>query len=305
MPLLAAIKGRRGPSGFGFATTAEEVTEGLDLSGKAILITGVNSGLGLESARVLAARGATIVGLARTVDKAEAALGALPGEHVPVACELSDPASVRAAVKTLVDRGEPLDVIMANAGIMALPKLNQAHGYELQFFTNHIGHFILVTGLLDLLAEDGRVVVLSSYGHTMAPKGGIAFDNLSGEEGYRDWKAYGQSKLANVLFARELARRFEGTARAAIAVHPGVIQTNLGRNMNAFLRVMQPVIRPFSKNVAQGAATQVYAAVHPDAAQHSGAYLADCNLKKTSAYGRDDELAAKLWATSEEIVAAL
>ena len=126
----------------------------------------------------------------------------------PVACELAEPASVRAAVAKIKSLKVPIDGIICNAGIMALPTLNQAYGYELQFFTNHIGHFILVTGLIDSLAASGRVTMLSSRAHEAAPKGGIEFDNLSGEKGYSAWRAYGQSKLANLLFAKELARRF-------------------------------------------------------------------------------------------------
>jgi WW domain-containing oxidoreductase len=137
----------------------------------------------------------------------------------------------------------------------------------------------------------------------MAPKEGIQFDNLSGEHGYSGIRAYGQSKLANLLVAKELARRFEGTSKVAIAVHPGVINTNLGRHLNMMVRALTPIVRLFSKSVPQGAATQSYAAVHPDAAQHNGAYFADCNVAKTSAHGRDAELAAKLWSVSEELAA--
>jgi WW domain-containing oxidoreductase len=305
MPLLALIKGRRGESGFGFASTAEEVTKGLDLTGKTILITGINSGLGFESGRVLASHGALVIGAARTLEKAKAACETLPGETLPIECELSEPASVRACVQTLVERGEPIDVLLCNAGIMALPKLEQSQGIELQLFTNHFGHFMLVTGLLDLLAEDGRVVMVSSAGHQRAPEGGIEFDNLSGEEGYNGFTAYGQSKLANVLMAKELARRFAGTGRTAFSLHPGGIYTNLGRHLNPLIYLAMPVVRLFMKSVPQGAATQCYVAVHPDAVQHNGAYFADCNVAPTSAYGTDPELARKLWDVSEELVAQL
>src|SRR5579859_5755830 len=220
-----------GPSGFGYGTTAERVTQGMSLAGKTILVTGCNSGLGLETMRVLAARGAHVIGAARTEAKASEAAATVTGKATGVACELSDPGSVRACVETVRNMGVPLDAMVANAGIMALPKLNQSHGYELQFFTNHISHFILVTGLLDRLADDGRVVILSSAAHQMAPVGGIQFDNLSGERGYKGWVAYGQSKIANLLFAKELARRFAGTKKTANAIHPGVIGTNLGRHL--------------------------------------------------------------------------
>jgi NAD(P)-dependent dehydrogenase (short-subunit alcohol dehydrogenase family) len=173
MPLIALFK-PKGPTGFGYGSSASEATEGVSLAGKTILVTGCNSGLGLESMRVLAGRGAHVIGAARTEAKANEAAATVTGKTTGVACELSDPASVRACVETVKTMGAPLDAIVANAGIMALPKLNQSHGYELQFFTNHVGHFILVTGLLDRLADDGRVVMLSSAAHQMAPVGGIS-----------------------------------------------------------------------------------------------------------------------------------
>lgn len=297
---------RNGPSGFGYGSTAEDVTAGLDLTGKTILVTGCNSGLGQEALRVLAMRGARVIGSARTVEKAKAACDAVGGTTIPLACELSEPASVHAAVATVKAAGLRLDAILCNAGIMALPKPERAYGYELQFFTNHIGHFILVTGLLDQLTDDGRVVMLSSMGHTMAPKGGIQFDNLDATKGYSDWANYGQSKLANLLFAKELARRFQGTRKTANAVHPGVIATNLGRHMNP---IMNTVFGFFGglvlKSIPQGAATEVYVATHPSLAGVSGEYFADCNVAKSSATSRDAELAKRLWAVSEEIVAKL
>lgn len=306
MSLLSLIKGRRGESGHGFASTAEEVTEGVDLSGKTILITGVNSGLGQESARVLAARGAHIVGAARTSEKATTGCGAIDGESTPVECELSEPASVRACVETLKQSGRQIDVLLCNAGIMALPELERKQGFELQFFTNHVGHFILVTGLLDSLTDDGRVVMLSSGAHTMPYKEGIQFDNLSGEAGYSGWRAYGQSKLANLLFARELARRFEGSNKTANALHPGVIATNLSRHMNkAFQILFAPVGLLGQKSLGQGAATQCYVAAHPDAGRISGEYFADCNVAASSEHGKDMGMAKRLWDVSEEIVAGL
>ncbi len=305
MSLYALLAGK-GPSGFGYGSTAEQVTEGLDLDGKRILITGCNSGLGREAARVLAARGATILGAARTLQKAKDACTTFDGAAVPLACELSDPASVRGCVEAVKSLGEPIHAIIANAGIMALPKAEQRYGWERQLFTNHVGHFILITELLDTLAEDGRVVMLSSAAHTQAPKVGIELDNLGGTQGYSPWKAYGQSKLANLLFARELATRFEGTGRVANAVHPGVIATNLGRHMNPALVIAMSIANPlFMKNVGQGAATEVWAAVHPDAGKINGEYLADCNVKRSSRQGQDAELAARLWEVTERKVADL
>jgi len=296
----------RGSSGFGYGSTAEEVSDGLSLRGKTILITGCNSGLGLESMRVLVLHGAKVLGTARTLEKARAACAAVGGGAVPLACELSDPGSVRACVEAVRRGGDRLDALVCNAGIMALPKLEQAHGIELQFFTNHVGHFILVTGLLDRLAEDGRVVMLSSSAHTRAPREGIRFDDLAGAKGYTPWGHYGQSKLANLLFAKELARRFAGTRQTSNAVHPGVIRTNLGRHMPSLANLVFSLVGPLVlKTVAQGAATQVHAAVHPAMATTSGAYLADCNVAVPRADADDPALARKLWEVSESIVAGL
>jgi len=308
MSLYSMLKSY-GPSGFGYGSTAEDVTAGLDLSGKTILVTGVSSGIGQETARVLAMRGARIVGLARTTAKSREALRAMPNGPVSVACDLSDIASVRAAVAAVRALDTKLDAVICNAGIMALPKLEQSEGYELQFFTNHVGHFVLVTGLIDVCADDGRVVMLTSDAHAMVPPSGIDLDDLSGERHY-DAKRYGQSKLANLLFAKELARRLDGTGRTSNAVHPGLVSTNLSRHMTrwtrALLSVAFLVLGPlFVKTVRQGAATQCYVAVHPDAARTSGAYFADCNVAVPSAHALDAELAARLWQETERIVASL
>jgi WW domain-containing oxidoreductase len=305
MSLLAFLKGN-GPSGFGYGSTAEQVTEGLDLSGRNILVTGANSGLGLETVRVLAKRGARVLGTGRSAEKVRAACTGLSGDIVPLTCDLADPASVRGCVEAVGKDGARLDAIVCNAGIMALPKLEQAFGHELQFFTNHIGHFILVTGLMERLAEGGRLVIVSSDAHRRAPKEGIQFGNLSGEKGYGPWSAYGQSKLANILFAKELARRLEGTGKTANSLHPGVIATNLGRHMPAIGRIALDLLSPLAlKSHAQGAATQCYVAVHPAAASARGEYFADCNVARPTRNARDAAMAARLWQESERIAASL
>lgn len=305
MSLLALIKGRRGKSGFGFASTAEEVTEGLDLTGKRVLITGINSGLGYASGCVLARRGAHVIGAARTVEKAKAACSDFGNDTTAIACELSEPESVRACVAELAS-GPPLDVLLCNAGIMALPELTLKHDLELQFLTNHIGHFILVTGLLDTLADDGRVVMLSSSAHRFTYKEGVQLDNLSGQDGYSGFRAYGQSKLANILFTKELARRLASSDRTVNAVHPGGINTNLGRHMNkAWMLLAGPLGLIWNKNIPQGAATECYVAAHPALAATTGEYFEDCNSARPSDHALDPELATRLWAVSEEIVAGL
>ena len=305
MSLAAVLKGK-GSNGFGYATTAEEATAGCDLRGKTMLVTGCNSGLGRETARVLALRGARVVATARTVEKAREACSGLAGDFLPVACELAEPASVRACVAAVKAGAAPLDAILCNAGVMAIPTPQQKFGWELHLFTNHIGHFMLVTGLLEELTPRGRVVVLSSAAHRQAPKGGIQFDNLDGSKGYGAWTAYGQSKFANLLFAKELARRLAGTARTANAVHPGVIRTKLQRHMNPVMSLVFGAFGPIAlKTVAEGAATQVYVATRPELAGVSGQYFADCNVAQPRADADDPELARRLWEISEEIVAKL
>jgi NAD(P)-dependent dehydrogenase (short-subunit alcohol dehydrogenase family) len=302
---LYGLVASKGPSGFGYASTAEQVTEGLSLAGKTILVTGANAGLGAEALRVLALRGARVLATARTLEKAQGACAGM-SEAVPLACELSDPASVRGCVQAVKARGIFVDAIICNAGVMALPKLELVGGFEKQFFTNHIGHFLLVTGLLDQLSEAGRVVMLSSSAHRTAPKTGIEFDNLNGARGYSPWSAYGQSKLANLLFAKELSRRLAGSKKTANAVHPGVIRTSLQRHMNPLLAATLALAGPLAlKSVAEGAATEVYVATRPELAGVSGEYFADCNLAKPRPDANDPALARRLWDVSEEIIAAL
>lgn len=306
MSLLSKLKAP-GANGYGYSSTAEEVTQGLSLEGKCILITGCNSGLGLETMRVLALRGAHVIGTARTEARAAEACRSVGGTTTALACELADPKSVNACVQSITNQDLTLDAIIANAGIMALPECETAFGYELQFFTNHVGHFMLVTGLVDSLADDGRVVVLSSSAHKGAPKGGIEFDNLDGSKAYTAWGAYGQSKLANLLFAKELARRWAATGKTANACHPGIIGTNVARHRSFFER---DLLGPFAKlllakSVGQGAATQCYLAVNPGVAGVSGKYFVDCNEAQCSSLGEDVELARRLWDRTEEIVANL
>ena len=285
---------------FGAQSTAEEVTEGLDLQGTNWLITGFNSGLGYETARVFASKGAHIIGSARTREKATNSFASLQHEGTPVVCELSDLDSVRSCIQEVKKSGLKLDGIIANAGVMALPELQQKHDIELQFFTNHIGHFLLVTELLEQLKEQGRVVILSSGAHRMASRG-IELDNISGEKDYEPWRMYGRSKLANILFANSLSKRFResGSQQTANSLHPGVIETNLTRHLPG---------RTFpegwtNKTVEQGAATQCYVAAHPDLAGVSGKYFSDCQESKTRSFAQDDNAAEQLWRLSEEIVA--
>jgi len=284
-------------------STAEEVTAGLDLRGRTILITGCNSGLGFESMRVLAARGATIIGAARTVEKAEDAARRAGGDVVPVACELSDLGSVAACAEEVAAMGRPIDVLICNAGIMA-PELEQKYGLEMQFLTNHLGHFVLVNRLLGrvLEAPAGRVVMVSSLGHYTTVAGGINFDNLSGERRYVPFLFYGQSKLANLLMSNELARRLEGSPAASNAIHPGIIMTPLIRKVGDIRTTLTGILSwPVSRSVERGAATQCYVAASPQLEGVSGHYFADCNPARMSAHAQSREMAARLWSVSEEL----
>ncbi len=305
MSIVAALKGK-GPNGLGYGTTAEEATAGCDLTGKTMLVTGCNSGLGLQTIRALALRGARVVATARTVEKAREACGGLEGDFLALSCELSDPASVRACVAAVRSSAGPLDAIIGNAGVMAIPTPQQKFGWELHLLTNHIGHFILITGLLDRLAAAGRVVVVASNAHRRAPAAGIEFDNLSGERGYQPMKAYGASKLANILFTRELARRLGSGPQTANTLHPGVISTGITRSIPALAQMAMRMAAPLIlKTPAQGAATQCYLAASPAVAQVTGAYYADCNPSETTPIARDMTLAARLWQESEALVARI
>jgi len=289
---------------FGRDSTAMEVTEGLDLTGQTAFITGCNSGLGLETMRVLALRGAHVIGAARPTEKAAAACASIPGKTTPMVCELSDLQSVADCGRAIRKLGMPLDMVILNAGIMSLPELEQVNGIEKQFFVNHIGHFTLASYLMDqtIAAEQGRFVVVSSSGHSAAPDAGIEFDNLSGVRDYKPMKMYGQSKLANGLFTRELTKRLSDSNATANCLHPGVINTNLGRHFPKWQLVAAKLIGwTFMKPLEAGAATQAYVATAPILAGHSGYYFADCNPVMPDPRMLDDAQAEQLWMVSEEI----
>jgi NAD(P)-dependent dehydrogenase (short-subunit alcohol dehydrogenase family) len=295
-------------SQFGASSTAEEVSSGVDLSGKLALVTGATSGLGLETLRVLALRGAHVIATGRTRDRAaEACAAVAPGRSTPVGMDLEQWDSVVAAAAEVRALGRPLDVLICNAGIMAPPELRLVHGVEQQFAVNHLGHFILCQRLLPAVqaASQGRVVVVSSALYANAPPSGIDFDNLDGSQGYDPQQMYGQSKLANALFAFELARRMTGTRVTANALHPGVANTNLDRSNPAWRRLGARLVawnRPWVKSVEAAAATQVYVATAPSLATVSGHFFEDCNpIVPAGPHIQDAQLAAALWATSEEL----
>ena len=294
-------------SDYGFATTADEVVADLDLSGQTVLITGCNSGLGYESMRVMVARGAHVIGTARTMTKAQDACASVGGKTTPLVCELTDFDSVVECSNQVQALNLPLDALMLNAGIMAPPKLEQVNGLEKQFVVNYLGHYLMTRRLLSQVdaAPAGRIVNLSSIAYKNAPKEGILFDDLSGEAGYNPFKFYGQSKLATALFSRELARRYADANFTSNSVHPGMVATNLGRYITGKMRDPEAPLRKGFKTADQGASTQVYVAADPRLAGVSGYYFEDCNpVVPDSPLMEDDALALKLWDVSEELTAA-
>ncbi len=284
-------------------STAEEVTAGLDLTGKTALVTGVNTGIGYETMRVLALRGAHVMGTARSVEKGREACESVEGHATPLVLELSDFDSVVACAESARAKGDAIDILVCNAGVL-LNERRQVRGLEMHFVVNHLGHFLLVNRLLDrvLAAPQGRVIVVSSRAHRSAPADGIQFDNLAGEGAFDRQQYYGHSKLANGLFSRELARRMEGTLATANCLHPGIVVTNIARNLpgwqDAIFRFAGSL---FLKSVEEGAATTCYLATDPELNGVSGCYFSDCNPVTPSATMRDDAMAEKLWAVSEEL----
>ncbi|XP_074574202.1 short-chain dehydrogenase TIC 32 B, chloroplastic-like [Curcuma longa] len=308
--------GIAGPSGFGSASTAEQVTEGIDASHLTVIITGGSSGIGAEAARVMALRGAHVIIGARNVEAAntvkQSILESTPSARIDIIpIELSSLKSVRAFAEKFLEKDLPLNILINNAGIMYCPFQLSEDGIEMQFATNHLGHFLLTKLLLEKMKStaartgiEGRIVNLSSEAHMTTYGGGIWFDKINVKESYNDKLAYGQSKLANILHANELARRLkeEGANVTANSLHPGLIRTNLGRHSAFFVTALRIVTYVLWKSIPQGAATSCYVALHPDVKGVSGKYFADCNVSKTTANGTDEHLAIKLWDFSEELV---
>jgi WW domain-containing oxidoreductase len=280
---------------FGRRSTADQVLAGIDLSGKRILVTGCNTGLGLETMNAFAANGATVIGLARSIQAATMSCAQASPICIPVACDLTDLESVAAAVRTIGDMAAPLDAVVANAGVANLPSLDTRYGIEMHFLANHIGHFALVNGVADLLRDNSaRVVIVSSSGAIEhAPLEGIMFDNLDGRRFYDPSTFYGQSKLANALYAKELARRLSSRGIAVNSVDPGAARTRINKGYFA---------RLFAKSAAQAASTQALVAASPQVSGITGQYWSDCRIAKASPLLEDVVLATRLWDVSDEIV---
>jgi NAD(P)-dependent dehydrogenase (short-subunit alcohol dehydrogenase family) len=310
---------------FGAQSTTNDVLEGVDLSGKRILVTGVSAGLGLETARALAAHGAHVVGAVRDFAKAQAATAPVREQAAAVRglelveLDLASLASVRACADLLVAAGEPFDAVIANAGVMACPKAETADGFEMQFGTNPLGHFVLVNRIASLMPSGARLVNLSSAGHRFSD---VDLEDPGFERTpYDEIAAYGRAKTANVLFSVAFDRRHRGRGVRAAAVHPGGIQTELGRHMTpeVIQRLMAMVGIDTSKaedypwkSVPQGAATSVWTAVVAPDDLIGGRYCEDCHVAQVEddpaarsgvrAYAVDPARAEALWTRSEEMV---
>ncbi len=317
-------------SEFGFESTTEDILGDMDLSGRRVLVTGGASGLGLETARAMAARGASVVIAARDMEKGAAATDSIvadtPTADVEVMqLDLADLDSIRAFATLFVRDYEVLDLLINNAGVMACPKGETVDGFEMQFGTNHLGHFLLTSRLMPALkaaANEGReprVVTLSSRAHH---RGEVDLDDPNyADQSYDKWQAYGRSKSANALFALELHRRYSDIGLQSYSVHPGGIVTNLGRHLDEddVRRLMEMMAAAAKsdkpgglKTIPQGAATTCFAAT-ADLSGHGGAYLENCgvayaNNDEADASGgakpwiRDAATAEKLWTLSEELV---
>lgn len=296
---------QNGTGRFGKKATADEVLAQLDLAGRTILVTGCATGIGFETVRALAARGAHVIGTARSRARAADALAKVPGHTTPIACDQDDFASVAAAVEAVAQIGVRLDAVIANAGILAPPTPQLRYGVESQFRVNHLSHMLLVTRLLPQMVEGtGRVVVVSSSAaQSMTPAGGIDFDNLDAHAGYRPMRFYGQSKLANLTFAKTLARRPEARGISVHAIHPGVIAyTAITRSASPLFRLAMPFAGLFSKSIAQGAATQCYVATHPDLDGSTGGFYADCRPLRPNPKADVTSFQDRLWDVSEQIL---
>ncbi|MEC9375993.1 MAG: SDR family oxidoreductase [Pseudomonadota bacterium] len=292
-------------SPFGNKSTAEEVTEGINLEGKTALVTGSNSGIGYETARVFALRGAKVICAARSLEKAEKTSKSILGDTSPLVFDLADWPSIVSATDKIKASENKIDMLICNAGIMELPNLQQVYGIERQFAVNHLGHFILVRRLHEQLisSDQARIVNVSSGAATrLAPPEGIPFDNLSGELEYDPQLFYGISKLANVLFTLELVNQYKNTNVTSNALRPGVIATNLGRHLPRWkVLALETIGSLFTKTIPQGAATTVHVATSPLLDKTTGHFFDDCNPVLAGGQTRNFELAKKLWEVSAEI----
>ena len=317
---------------FGATSTTDDVLSGMNLKGKRILVTGVSAGLGVETARSLAAHGAQVVGAARDLNKAKAATAqvrkdaaAHGGSFELIELDLGNLKSVRACADRLLTKGEAFDVVIANAGVMATPLGHTADGFETQFGTNHLGHFVLVNRIARLIRSGGRLINLSSLGHRYS---NVDLEDPNFERTpYEPFVAYGRSKTANILFAVAFDKRHRDRGVRAAAVHPGVIHTELGRHVDAsqIEKIIEQRNQQLAaegkalfqwKTIPQGAATSVWAGAVAPADEIGGRYCEDCHVGKivpasvsvesmtdgVRGYALDAKNAEALWKKSQEMV---
>ena len=283
-------------------------TKNTRLPNKIVIITGANTGIGKENAIDHAKRGAKVYIACRDIKRGEDALKEIIRESGSdnvhfLQLDLASLSSVREFSRKFHELESQLHILILNAGVMACPQSKTKDGFEMQMGTNHLGHFLLTHLLLDLIkaSSPSRIIAVSSEGHKMS---NIVKDDLMSEKPYGKWRAYGRSKLANILFARELSKKLEGTGVTVNSCHPGAVQTELGRHMNANLRkyFIKPFVTPFFKTAWEGAQTQIRLAVDPDLTEVSGKYFSNCKEKTPSRAAQDEEMAAWLYEKSLELV---
>ncbi|KAK2420825.1 short-chain dehydrogenase TIC 32, chloroplastic [Trifolium repens] len=307
---------RKGPSGLSASSTAEDVTQEIDATGLTAIVTGATSGIGVETARVLALRGVHVVMGVRNMEAGREVKETILRNNSSakidmMELDLSSMESVRKFTSQFNSRNLPLNILINNAGIMATPFNLSKDNIELQFATNHIGHFLLTNLLLETMKQtaikqkkEGRIINVASRRHKLSYSEGIRFDKINDKSGYNRLSAYGQLKLANVLHANELARHLkeEDTMITANSLSPGPIATNLFRYHSLIDGFVGIIGRFAMKSIQQGAATTCYVALHPQVKGLSGCYFSDCNLAETSSQASDQELARKLWEYSSNLV---
>ena len=282
-----------------------------DMQGKTVVVTGGNSGIGFETSAALAAMGARVIVTARNADKGRAAVAAITqrdGDDAQVQLvvfDLADLSSVRRGAAEILEQAPTLDVLVNNAGLVLSERSETVDGFEATLATNHLGPFLLSNLLLERIKESApaRIVNVASTAHNAARKG-MPFDDLQSEKKYATMRVYGQSKLANILFTLELARRLEGSGVTANSLHPGTVRTGYGADGDArgLLAFGIKISAPFFLSPAKGARTSVYLASDPDVAGVSGQYFVKCKAKQPKRWARDPEAARRLWQVSEELV---
>ena len=284
-------------------------TSEVKLDGKTVIVTGANTGIGKETALDLAGRGARVILACRNVPKAQQVAEEIlkkTGSNKVIVKELdlASLKSVRSFAHDINETEDRLDILINNAGVMRCPYWKTEDGFEMQFGVNHLGHFLLTNLLLGLLqrSQPSRIINVSSLAHT---RGKIRFDDLQSEQDYHPGQAYSQSKLANVLFTRELSKKLDDTDVIVTSLHPGVVKTELGRHLSLAKSILariifSPLVWLIFKTPWQGAQTTIHCAVSDDV--ESGLYYSDCKPKEVAEQGRDDAVAKKLWEVSADLV---